>query len=110
MGYWVIGLYGALMERESKLIKPPFGKIKTADELGSLIRAFRQSKHFTLERVSGLTRLSMRFLSELERGKEAAELGKALSLLNKLGLEVIVQPRGYDAEKDLGLAEDDSDG
>ena len=35
----------------------------------------------------------MRFLSELERGKETAELGKSLQVLFNLGLEVIVQPR-----------------
>jgi len=65
-------------------------------ELGAIIRAFRKSQQLTLEKVSGLTNISMRFLSELERGKETAELGKALTMLNKLGLEVIIQPRGYD--------------
>jgi HTH-type transcriptional regulator/antitoxin HipB len=80
--------------------QPQFGKINTPKELGELIRAFRKSKQFTLERVSGLTNVSMRFLSELERGKETAELGKALLLLNRLGLEVIIQPRGSEVGKD----------
>ncbi len=75
---------------------PKFGKIKTTSELGELLRAFRKNQQLTLEKVSGLTNISMRFLSELERGKETAEIGKALSTLNKLGLEVIIQPRGYD--------------
>lgn len=35
----------------------------------------------------------MRFLSELERGKETAEIGKAVHALQLLGLEVIVVPR-----------------
>ena len=74
---------------------PQFGKIVTAKELGGLIRSFRKSNNFTLERVTGLTNVSMRFLSELERGKETAELGKVLLLLNRLGLDVIIQPRGY---------------
>jgi hypothetical protein len=36
----------------------------------------------------------MRFLSEFERGKETAEIGKVLKALRTLGLEVIIQPRG----------------
>ena len=35
----------------------------------------------------------MRFLSEFERGKDTAELGKALAALAALGLEVVVRPR-----------------
>jgi transcriptional regulator with XRE-family HTH domain len=72
-----------------------FGQIKTADDIGKLIRSFRKSQKLTLEKVSGLSNLSMRFLSELERGKETAEVGKVLQALNKLGLVVSIQPRGY---------------
>lgn len=74
----------------------PFGRIKTTSELGAIIRAFRKSQHLTLEKVSDISNLSMRFLSELERGKETAELGKTLAALNNLGLEILIQPRGYD--------------
>ncbi len=72
-----------------------FGKIQSARELGILIRAFRKKQHLTLEKVSGLTNISMRFLSELERGKETAELGKVLTTLNNLGLELVIQPRRH---------------
>ena len=79
---------------------PKYGKIKTASELGALIRTFRKNKSMTLERVCGLINVSMRFLSELERGKETAELGKVLMTLHKMGLDIIVQPRGYVAPTD----------
>lgn len=69
-------------------------KIENAAELGRLIRDSRVEQHFTLERVSGMTNIGMRFLSELERGKETAQLGKVLQLIHQLGLEVIIQPRG----------------
>ena len=72
----------------------PYGRIQTAAELGRLARAHRKSKHVTLETVSGLSSLSPRFLSEFERGKETAEIGKILKALRILGLEVVVQPRG----------------
>lgn len=86
---------------------PQFGKIKNASELGATIRAFRKSQQLTLERVSGMSNISMRFLSELERGKETAELGKALTILYKLGLDVIIQPRGYDQKRPPVLDRED---
>jgi len=73
---------------------PLYGKVQTAGELGRLARAHRQQRHLTLATVSGLGNLSPRFLSEFERGKETAELGKVLKALRLLGLELIVRPRG----------------
>jgi transcriptional regulator with XRE-family HTH domain len=72
-----------------------YGRIKTAGDLGKMMRAHRKSQHFTLEKISGLSHSSMRFLSEVERGKETAELGKVLDVLNKMGLEIYIWPRGY---------------
>jgi HTH-type transcriptional regulator/antitoxin HipB len=83
------------MSKHFKAPLPSFGQIKSAAELGTLIRTYRKNQHLTLEKVSGISNISMRFLSELERGKETAELGKVLSTLNQIGLEVIIQPRGY---------------
>lgn len=71
-----------------------YGAVLTAEELGRLARAHRKHRHLTLETVSGLGNLSTRFLSEFERGKETAEIGKILKALRTLGLEVIIQPRG----------------
>ena len=71
----------------------PYGKIQTTNELGELVRAHRKSKHLTLDTISGLGNLSTRFLSEFERGKETAEIGKVLKALRILGLEVTIQPR-----------------
>lgn len=73
---------------------PHYGQIQNADELGKIIRNHRKNQQLTLETVSGLSNLSIRFLSELERGKETAELGKVIKALNKLGLDIIIQPRG----------------
>ena len=79
--------------KKTKPAEPEFGKITSVAQLGELMRAVRKSQKLTLEKVSGLTNISMRFLSELERGKETAEIGKVLKALRTLGLEVIVQPR-----------------
>ncbi len=78
----------------------PYGQIQTTEDLGHLVRAHRKAKGLTLETVSGLGNLSTRFLSEFERGKETAEIGKILKALRTLGLDVIVQPRGSTKNKD----------
>jgi len=70
-----------------------YGRISTTEDLGHLLRAHRKSKGLTLETASGLGNLSIRFLSEFERGKETAEIGKVLKALRTLGLDIIVQPR-----------------
>ena len=71
-----------------------YGTIQTAEELGRLARAHRKQRRLTLETISGLGNLSTRFLSEFERGKATAEIGKVLKALRTLGLEVIIQPCG----------------
>jgi transcriptional regulator with XRE-family HTH domain len=75
--------------------KPPtYGPVASVEELGRVARAHRKQRQLTLETVSGLGHLSARFLSEFERGKETAEVGKVLKALKLLGLEIVVRPRG----------------
>ena len=74
----------------------PYGAVRTVQALGELARAHRKSRNLTLETIAGLGNLSPRFLSEFERGKQTAEIGKVLKALQTLGLEVIVQPRSAD--------------
>ena len=78
---------------------PEYGIIRSAGELGGIARAHRKNRHLTLETISGLGNLSTRFLSEFERGKETAEVGKILKALRTMGLEVVVQPRGATSSK-----------
>lgn len=82
------------MKQSTKTLNLSFEPIKNVKELGCMIRAFRKSQQLTLDKVSGITHIGMRFLSELERGKETAEIGKTINIINKLGLELIIQPRG----------------
>jgi len=67
--------------------------VKTPTDLGHYVRAYRKSRGITLETVSGLSNVSTKFLSEFERGKETAEIGKVLKVLHAVGLEVLVEPR-----------------
>lgn len=74
-----------------------YGPVRSTAELGRLVRAHRKNKGLTLETVSGLGNLSTRFLSEFERGKETAEIGKILKTLKTLGLEISLQPKNPQA-------------
>lgn len=85
-----------------------YGVVHTAGEIGTLARAHRKAQGVTIETVSGLGNVNPRFLSEFERGKETAELGKVLKALQTLGLEVIVRPRGS-GQADPGTVGDPAD-
>ena len=67
--------------------------IRTAIELGELIRLRRRELGLTLQRASSLAGVGSRFLSELERGKPTVELEKTLTVLQLLGLEIQIGPR-----------------
>lgn len=69
-------------------------QITTPAELGELIRQRRKQAGLTLHEVSGLAGVGIRFLSELERGKPTSQLGLTLKVMQLLGLELSVEPRG----------------
>lgn len=58
--------------------------------LGKAIRQHRKSMGLTQQDAAGLCGVGERFLSELERGKESASLGKALQVIKRLGLRLIL--------------------
>lgn len=81
------------MAKANKAWEPAYGSVRSARDLGRLMRSHRKSRGWTLQQLAGFANVSMRFLSELERGKETAEIGKALHALRLLGLEVVLSPR-----------------
>lgn len=74
---------------------PSFGVVATTDELGKMLRSKRKDLGMTQERAAGLLGVGIRFLSELERGKPTAEIGKVLQVVRRLGLELCVEPKGW---------------
>jgi len=71
----------------------PYGRVASVEELGWKIRSKRKHLGLTLEHVAGLSGIGIRYLSELERGKKTIELGKALRVMNSLGLDLTVTPK-----------------
>ena len=70
----------------------PIGKmareIRSARDLGAALRAARKKAGLTLAECAGANGVGIRFLSELERGKETASLGKALKIALSLGVRL----------------------
>lgn len=67
--------------------------IRTTEELGKLLRAYRKSRRLTQASAAALAGVGERFLSELERGKATAEIGLVLKVIDRLGLTLMVARR-----------------
>lgn len=70
-------------------------RIKTPVDLGTAIREARKRTELDQATTADLVGVGPRFLSEVERGKPSARLGLVLKVLERLGLEVWVSPRGW---------------
>lgn len=59
----------------------------TAD-FGNAIRHYRKKRGYTQQELADGSGCSLMFISNLERGKETAEIGKALRVLATLGIDL----------------------
>jgi y4mF family transcriptional regulator len=62
-------------------------------DLGDLLRKKRKAQNLTQGQVAEYCGVSVKFISEVERGKATAEIGKVLYLLNMLGIDLIADAR-----------------
>ncbi|MFN3636827.1 MAG: helix-turn-helix domain-containing protein [Rhizobium rhizophilum] len=62
--------------------------------LGQLIRAERKRQQLTQDQLAGVAGVGVRFMRELESGKESCRVGLALTVLQTLGLTVSITNRG----------------
>lgn len=67
--------------------------ITCASDLGNLIRQERKRKGLTQTRLAHYSGVGINFISQLENGKETAELEKAIRVLRALGLDLKAQRR-----------------
>ena len=68
-------------------------KRRSVEELGEAIRTRRKELHYTQAFLAEFTGFSVSFISDVERGKATAEIGKTLQLLMILGLDLSVERR-----------------
>lgn len=69
-------------------------KITDAKSFGEEIRRRRKELQYTQADLAQFSGFSVSFISDLERGKATAELGKALYMANILGMDVCLTKRG----------------
>lgn len=69
-------------------------KISTVNDFGTAIKKRRKKLGYTQAFLAEFTGLSVSFISDLERGKATAELGRALALANVLGMDCLLEERG----------------
>ena len=71
------------------------GKILDTKSLGDVVRQHRKLQGATQVEFASLCGVGVRFISDLENGKPTVQIGKVLQVLNSLGLEVVLKPRGW---------------
>lgn len=59
-------------------------------KLGTLIKKERKKKRLTQTQLANLSNTSINFIAQIEKGKTSAHIGKILSVLSILGIELIV--------------------
>ena len=64
----------------------------TAKQIGKLIRDTRKIQGLRQDELAAAAGVGLRFLVELEAGKETAQLGKTLSVLSALGCAIDIKP------------------
>lgn len=64
----------------------------TTAQIGKLIRDTRKSMGVTQKDLALTSGTGIRFIIDLENGKETCEIGKALSILNTLGIRIALTP------------------
>lgn len=79
-------------------MSPSSRRIQTVAELGRIVAATRIAQGLRATELSA----SHVFVSDLERGKETAQIGKVLAVLADLGIEITLElPPGIELPDDL---------
>ena len=76
----------------------PFGNMKhTPKTVGELVKSTRKGMGVTQKDLAMTSGTGLRFIIEMEKGKPTCQLGKALTVLQTLGIKIeLVPPPGND--------------
>jgi HTH-type transcriptional regulator / antitoxin HipB len=64
----------------------------TPQDIGRLVRETRKELGATQKALALTSGTGLRFIIELEKGKETAEIGKVLTILQTLGIQLTLTP------------------
>jgi len=70
-------------------------RIATASDVGSAARARRREQSLRIDDAAALSGVSVDLLSRLENGKGSVRLDKLLTVLDGLGLALVVGPKDH---------------
>ena len=68
-----------------------YDAINSSKMLGQKIRQLRREQGVTQAQLAGLANTGIRFVSDLENGKETCQLGKMLRVLSTLGVDLDIR-------------------
>lgn len=77
------------------------------EELGKFARETRSELGLRQSDLHIYTKLATRFIGEVESGKETAQIGKVMAMLESMGLELVIRPKSNDVKvnpRTLGLS------
>ena len=69
-------------------------RVTTMTELGVLIREERLRQKLTQTDLAGISGVGITFISQLENGKETAEMGRVIRVPTMLGIDLYAERRG----------------
>ena len=72
----------------------------TPQQIGILIRDTRREGGVTQKNLALTSGTGLRFVIDLEKGKETCEIGKALTVLQTLGIKLTLTPPPPPAKED----------
>ncbi len=70
--------------------------MKTTEQLGAVIRTRRKQLKITQKELAMTCGTGLRFIVDLEMGKPTCQIGKALQVLQALGLAIEITPLSGD--------------
>lgn len=79
-------------------LKYPY-RIRLPKYMGRAIKDFRNSKKMTQSDLAGITGTSVKFISDVERGKETVQIDKVFDLVRALGLHIYLTPDPLSLDK-----------
>ena len=59
-------------------------------KLGYMVKQARKEQGLTQEQLAATTGVGVRFIRELEQGKESCHIGKALTVVSMLGIDITI--------------------
>ena len=72
----------------------------TTQQIGRTIRDTRKKLGVTQKDLALTSGTGLRFVIDLERGKETCEIGKALTVMQTLGIRLALTPPGTGTKED----------